>query len=340
MTSVLVAGLAFVLSYLLTRWLIRPDSVLSRLDYPSERSLHEQPTPRGGGLAIALGVLTAVSGILLLHGGSDELAWLALAALVILAISFVDDRSHVHPGIRIAVHFVVAALLIRGGLGLDHLDLPGLRVPFPGVVGVPLTALYVVWMVNLYNFMDGMDGFAGGMALIGFASFAVLAGFAGHYPIMMIGVGTAAAAGGFLIFNFPPARIFMGDVGSSLLGLLAAGLSLWAEKDDVFAIWVGVLIFSPFIVDATVTLVRRLVRGERVWEAHKSHFYQRLVQLGWGHRQTVTREYALMLACAVSALATPMLSAAQRWALLSAWIVVYTTLVLGVRHIESHRNVS
>jgi UDP-N-acetylmuramyl pentapeptide phosphotransferase/UDP-N-acetylglucosamine-1-phosphate transferase len=249
---------------------------------------------------------------------------------MVTGISFVDDLSHVHLGIRISVHILAALTLVASGLVVDRLELPGLAIPVFPWAGAILTCLYVAWLVNLYNFMDGMDGFAGGMAVIGFGAFAVLGLMSGHWQFASISLIVAAAAGGFLLFNFPPARIFMGDLGASLLGFLAAGLSLWASAAVIFPIWVGVLIFSPFIVDASYTLARRLGRRERVWEAHKTHCYQRLVEHGWGHRKTVLWAYALMMLCALSAVAAMHLESGFQWALLSTWVVTYAILIAFV----------
>jgi UDP-N-acetylmuramyl pentapeptide phosphotransferase/UDP-N-acetylglucosamine-1-phosphate transferase len=232
------------------------------------------------------------------------------------------------------VHFLVALLLVYGGYAIDALELPGLRWPLAPWLGAAITCLYVVWLINLYNFMDGMDGFAGGMAVFGFGTFAVL-GALGGAPLFAGASGVvAAAAGGYLLYNFPPARIFMGDAGSSLLGFLAAGLSLWASMAEIFPLWIAVLAFSPFIVDATVTLLRRLSRRERVWEAHKSHCYQRLVELGWGHRKTVLLEYVLMLLCSLSAVAGARLAPAHQWWLLAVWTIVYVILISLVQRLE------
>jgi UDP-N-acetylmuramyl pentapeptide phosphotransferase/UDP-N-acetylglucosamine-1-phosphate transferase len=129
----------------------------------------------------------------------------------------------------------------------------------------------------------------------------------------------------------------MGDVGSSLLGMSAAAFSLWADREGYFPLWVALLVFSPFIVDATVTLLRRLGRGERVWEAHKSHYYQRLVQLGWGHRRTVLAEYVLMAACALSAFVALYAPVAARWTVLGGWLVVYLLVMAWIDQAEVRR---
>jgi len=199
--------------------------------------------------------------------------------------------------------------------------------------------LFVTWAINLYNFMDGMDGFAGGMAVIGFSTLAWLGRV--DEPFMNVCLIVAAANAGFLIHNFPPAKIFMGDTGSTALGFLVAACSLWGSKSGLFPFWVAILVFSPFIVDATATLLRRLLRGERVWEAHRTHYYQRLVLLGWGHRRTVLAEYGLMLACAGSAVVAVHLPPAGQWVLIVGWIVIYSFLMWGVGRLERrHATVS
>jgi hypothetical protein len=175
--------------------------------------------------------------------------------------------------------------LLTANLVPGSLALPGLTLPLPAWVAIFFVLLFVVWMINLYNFMDGMDGFAGGMATIGFSALAWLgwadAGFAAFCLIV------AAASAGFLVHNFPPAKIFLGDTGSIALGFLAAAFSLWGAKDGLFPFWVALLVFSPFIVDATVTSVASPAARRKGLGSAPSHYYQRLVLLGWGHRRTV-----------------------------------------------------
>jgi UDP-N-acetylmuramyl pentapeptide phosphotransferase/UDP-N-acetylglucosamine-1-phosphate transferase len=190
-------------------------------------------------------------------------------------------------------------------------------------------------MVELYNFMDGIDGFAGGMTLVGFGGLAFLSGFGGAYLVAGLSLIVAAAALGFLLFNFPPARIFMGDVGSATLGVLAAILSLWGAQTGAFPFWAAVLVFSPFSVDATVTLARRAWRRERLWRPHTTHYYQRLVRLGWSHREVVLAEYVLMLATAASAVWVVRQPAAAQWALLVTWALLYVALAWMVHALEA-----
>ncbi|MFP4076764.1 MAG: glycosyl transferase, partial [Halochromatium sp.] len=256
----------------------------------------------------------------------SPLPWLDAALLLVAAVSFWDDRAGVSRRLRLLVHLLAALLLWFGGLRWDQLGLPGVDLALPLLLALPLSLLYSVWMINLYNFMDGMDGLAGGMAALGFAALALLGYGAGDPVFAVCCAAVAAAAAGFLTGNWPPARIFLGDVGASSLGLLAAGCSLWGARAGLFPLWLGWLIFSPFIVDATWTLLRRAVNGERPWEAHRSHHYQRLVLAGWGHRRTLHRALALIAATAASAVAAPHLDSTEQWWLIVGWALIFVLI--------------
>jgi UDP-N-acetylmuramyl pentapeptide phosphotransferase/UDP-N-acetylglucosamine-1-phosphate transferase len=332
---VLLAALSVLcLSSWLTKRFCNPASRFYVLDHPNERSLHSLPTPRTGGVAILAAVLGGFVLIALWEEAGKFLPLLGLSAVLMASLSFMDDRRGLPVRVRLLGHLVSAGILVASGLVLNHVSLPGVMWEWPAWMGVIFSFLFLIWMVNLYNFMDGMDGFAGGMAVIGFGTLALLGVLAGNSLFAATGLMIAAATAGFLVFNFPPARIFMGDTGSSVLGLLAGALVLWAARANLFPFWVGLLVFSPFLVDATVTLLRRLLRGERVWQAHKTHYYQRLVQLGWGHRRTVLWEYALMFACCLSALGAQQLDARGQGWILFAWCLVYPALMLGVARLE------
>jgi len=308
------------------------------LDHPKERSLHTRPTPRTGGIAIVTACLVAGStAVFYFDYTRPQIAWLAVAALVVAGTSFLDDRLQLPPAIRIVSHFIAAGVLMYGGFVPDAVTLPGMAWTLPATLAVVVTPLYIVWMINLYNFMDGMDGFAGGMAVFGFGTFAILGVFAGHELFAALNFIVVAAAAGFLLFNFPPARIFMGDTGSSTLGLLAAAFSLWGAEEGIFDFWVGILVFSPFIVDATVTLLRRLWQREKVWKAHKTHYYQRLVQAGWGHRKSVLIEYVIMLGSGITALWAAHATAAAQAAILAIWVLAYFFFFLWVSRVAGRR---
>jgi UDP-N-acetylmuramyl pentapeptide phosphotransferase/UDP-N-acetylglucosamine-1-phosphate transferase len=335
--SILLAAAAILISMLLTQRFCDPASRFHVLDQPNDRSLHTHPTPRSGGLAILSAVyLCGIASIYWLDRSPDfSYGWIGGASLLVAGVSYIDDRLTLPTGLRFIVHTLAAVLIALGGFVINHLEFPGLELSLPYWIGVIFTLLFVVWMLNLYNFMDGMDGFAGGMAVFGFGTFAVMGWTAGHDAFLAVSLIIAAASAGFLFFNFPPARIFMGDVGSSTLGLLAATLSLWGARDGIFPFWIAFLVFSPFIVDATVTLFRRLLRGDKIWQAHKTHFYQRLVQAGWGHRKTVLWEYVLMAACAGSAIWVVRQTETVQWWTIGFWAVVYALLIAMARRLEA-----
>jgi len=300
------------------------------MDHPNERSLHEAPVPRGGGLGILAGLAVAA---VLLAPLPPGMYWAVGLALALGVFSLLDDLYHLSPLVRFLVQGILAGVLVAQETWPAHWPLPG-DLPWPPVMGITFGWLFLVWMANLYNFMDGMDGFAGGMAVIGFGALAILGWMGGDLHYALLCASIAAAAAGFLWFNFPPARLFMGDVGSAALGFLAAGLLLWADCAGLFPLWVGLLVFSPFIVDATVTLLRRLLRGEKVWEAHRSHYYQRLVQMGWGHRKTVLWEYGLMALCALAALWAAQLPPVGQWGVLATVGLIHGLAMLGVEYGE------
>ena len=275
--------LSFVVAFVAARLLLGPFAKFA-LDQPNERSLHERPVPRTGGIAVLAGIAGAV---VLLKGAY----WLPLAlTLVLAALSLVDDLRTMPTPVRLIAHLTAAAVLVGSALWPAH------------PLEVVLLVLGITWITNLYNFMDGSDGLAGGMAVIGFGAYALAAYLAGNAGLAALCVAIAAAAAAFLAHNFPPARIFLGDVGSIPLGFLAGGLGLLGWRDGLWPLWFPVLVFGPFIGDATFTLARRLARRERVWQAHRDHYYQRLVRMGFGHRGTAVIGYLVMAACAGVAL--------------------------------------
>lgn len=335
--AVLAVIFAFALSAWLTWCFCDPRSRLYILDHPNARSLHSHPTPRGGGVAIVVAIVTAGLLIGIAYSALADFLWLGTSLLMLAIVSFLDDRYGLQVTERLLAHIAVACLLLVEGFILYTWQWPGVLWHWSPWLGVGFSLLFILWMINLYNFMDGMDGLAAGMTVIGFSFFAWF-GWAAENPLFFsVSLAIAAAGGGFLVFNFPPARIFMGDVGSSLLGLSAAVLSLWGAQEGMFPFWAAILIFSPFIVDATITLVRRMVRRERFWEAHKTHYYQRLVQLGWSHRKTVLWEYGLMLACGGTALWMVQAEAGTQRLVLAFWVMVYCLLALLVPYLERRR---
>ncbi len=272
------------------------------VDTPNWRSLHTRPVPRVGGW----GVVPAVVGATVVVGGGVRIDY-ALAGMVALAVlSFIDDRRGLPASVRFAVHFIVAGLFVWA---LETGD---------GLWAMIALGVAIVWMTNLYNFMDGLDGLAGGMALFGFAAYAWAA--AGHASeLTVLAAALAGAALGFLLFNFHPAKIFLGDVGSIPLGFMAGALGLYGWRHEVWPLWYPAIVFSPFIADASLTLAKRAVRKEKVWEAHREHYYQRLVRMGMGHRPIALVWYGLMAAAALLGIGMLQLSAFAQYAILVLW---------------------
>ena len=197
--------------------------------------------------------------------------------------------------------------------------------------------LALAWMTNLYNFMDGADGLAGGMTAIGFAAYAMAAASAAS-PIAPILFAICGAAAAFLAFNFPPAKVFMGDAGAIPLGFLAGALGLLGWQDGIWPAWFPVLVFSPFIVDATVTLWRRLLKGEKIWQAHREHGYQRLILTGWSRRRLVWVAWVLMAATALTALVARNVSSTLQVGALLLWVAIYTGAWKVIDKRATHRN--
>lgn len=328
---VLPAGIAFVISACAVRVLMTQAGRWGLLDKANERSLHSGSKPRTGGLGILLGI--ACGSLAATAMGYPVAHWLSLllAGVLLACVSLIDDLRDVPPLPRFVVHLMAAATPVLAGFGLGTFAVPGASLELGVVSSMLLTVVFVVWSINLYNFMDGMDGFAGGMTVLGFGFLGLLGTMNGDVAFSMACAVVAAAAAGFLLFNFPPARVFMGDAGAATLGFLAAAFILWADSAKVAPLWVGVMIFAPFFVDATVTVVQRASRRERIWEAHRTHYYQRVVQAGWSHRRAVLLEYGLMIGCGGSAVLIVDSSPTLQWAVLSSWLGVFVLCAILVR---------
>lgn len=284
------------------------------IDIPNDRSLHALPTPRVGGWGI---VPVCVAALVVL---APRLWLIAAAAVGLAAMSQIDDRRGLPARVRFSAHLAAVVALI---------------VVFPAdapwwlLVGV---GFVMVWLTNLYNFMDGADGLAGGMALFGFGAYTVAAliGVNPSSDLSVAGAAVAGAAFGFLLLNFHPARLFLGDAGSIPLGFLAGALGYWGWRTGVWPIWFPALVFSPFIADASVTLLRRLLRGEKFWQAHREHYYQRMVRAGVGHRRTALYWYLIMLAGIIVAVWAKGRPELQQWLSFFVWYGVLACIGLVI----------
>lgn len=308
-TSLLIAAfLAFAAALLLVRGLSGSKLRNAVIDIPNSRSLHVSPTPRTGGIGLMLGA--AFAWIVMAAGA---LAALAAIAALLAAVFLIDDVRGLPVPVRFAVQFAAAAAFVWW-LAPNPLWL------------APLLVVGIVWSANLYNFMDGSNGLAGGMTAIGFAGYAIAARLGGAPDIALDSAIIAGAAAGFLYWNFDPARIFLGDAGSIPLGFLAATLGVLGWQRGAWPFWLPLLVFAPFWIDASLTLFRRWHRGKKLSEAHRSHYYQRLIQSGWSHRKLALAEYALMSAAVATAILlrkSPPLAVVATlalWAVAFAWI--------------------
>lgn len=284
-----VVALSFVLTGLMRRYAL----YRQLLDHPNERSSHSAPTPRGGGVAI---VMAFIAGLVL----GESVSAAATIALIgggmgVALVGFIDDHGHIAARWRLLAHFCCAAWILYW-IGVPRFEWMGVAADI-GPAAAVLAALYLVWMLNLYNFMDGIDGIAGIEALtVGVGGTAVywLAGGSMGSDVDLPAL-VAAASLGFLLWNFPPARIFMGDAGSGFLGLMLGAVSLQAAIARPGLFWCWLVLLGVFIVDATLTLIRRLLRGERVYEAHRSHAYQHASREFGAHRPVTLAVAALNL---------------------------------------------
>jgi len=265
---------AVCISFFLTAAL-RKYAISRRLmDVPNARSSHVVATPRGGGVAIVVAFI--VSLVFLDAAGlitTSVFFSSAGAGLWIALIGFMDDHGHVAARWRLLGHFGASVWLLGWMSGLPPIALFGLHIDM-GWAGHVLAAFYLVWLLNLYNFMDGIDGIASVEAMCACLGACLLYWLVGLDSLIWGPLLLAASVAGFLYWNFPSAKIFMGDAGSGFLGIMLGGLSLQAAWVSAPMLWAWLILLGVFIVDATFTLFRRLFRGEKIYEAHRSHAYQ------------------------------------------------------------------
>jgi UDP-N-acetylmuramyl pentapeptide phosphotransferase/UDP-N-acetylglucosamine-1-phosphate transferase len=254
-----------------------------------------------------------------LASGTFPLPAVALIAALLAAIFLLDDVKGLPVPVRFAAQMLAALALLW------------LAVPVHPLL-FPLVAIGIVWCCNLYNFMDGSNGLAGGMAVIGFGALMIGAISSGDSEVALAAGIVAAAAAGFLVWNFDPARIFLGDAGSIPLGFLAAAIGLVGVVRGTWPFWLPLLVFSPFVVDSGLTLIWRALDGEKLSQAHKRHYYQRLIRSGWSHRRLALTAYAVMLAAAVTGLFARDRSALVVVNMLLLWAGIYAVLALAIDH--------
>jgi Fuc2NAc and GlcNAc transferase len=275
---ILAAGIAFFIS----SWLIHNGNKLALMDVPNQRSSHAKPTPKGGGIGIVAGILAAMAGCFLTGLLETDAQYLAMivSSSGMAVLGLMSDRVHLSAILRLIIQAVFAGVVVFFLGRPFSFEIAGYVVN-PGFWGICLALLWLVAITNFYNFMDGIDGLAAMQGIVAGIAIAFFGIILRQDALIPMGLILAGATLGFLLLNISPAKIFMGDVGSYSIGFYIAAGGLLNER-----LWVPVgIILGVFIFDTVVTLIRRIKNGERWLDAHKSHFYQRAVQLGYTHRQ-------------------------------------------------------
>ena len=333
----------FTLSYMLAGWYRRYALRRDILDIPNARSSHVTPTPRGGGLSFVLSFLGASLAFFLLFPEREAL-WLALVGGggMVALLGWLDDRYDLSSGVRFLFQGLAAAWALYWLGGLPELSLGSASLTL-GWFGYPLAWLGVVWMLNLYNFMDGIDGLTSGQGVIVTTTVGFLL-LAQHPELAFVALILGSAILGFLVWNWPPAKIFMGDVGSGFLGFVFALLAIYSENTGALPLLSWFALFAVFFIDATATLILRTLRGERWYEAHNTHAYQKAVQAGLSHRQVTLTilliGVALSVVTIIGTLQPPLLLPLVAFAvaaLLVLWWAVSVKGILGQQHFVERR---
>lgn len=291
------------------------------LDFPTQRSLHVKPTPRIGGI---VAVPVAVFWAWWLTGFFPILL---ITTMGLCIVSWFDDRQGLPISFRLLFHVIAASVLILRNYHDSN-----------SILFFILAVFTLSWVINLYNFMDGIDGLAGGMGVVGFGALGLALIHTTSPHLGMLCFCISGSVLGFLILNFYPAKIFLGDAGSVSLGFLAGAIAVEGIKRQLWTIYFPLIIFSPFIADATVTLLKRIFFKEKFWQAHREHYYQRLVRMGFGHRLTAIIEYAAMVLSALVAWCSLHIPASLQWLPCTIWYLILGYAMYRIDKVWKMRN--
>jgi UDP-GlcNAc:undecaprenyl-phosphate GlcNAc-1-phosphate transferase len=326
---------SFLTAYVGTLLLLKVRVKGRFVDVPSERSSHDVVKPRFGGIALVSSFFL-VFGFLLARERemSGFLPFLAGAALIFVA-GVLDDRRSLPVVFRLMAQIAATVILVRAGNVVDHIYVPLAGTIELDVLSVPFTILFILASINFYNFIDGIDGLAAGSACIVSGFLALIAYMLGHGALALVCLAVAGSSLGFLQFNFPPSRLFMGDGGSTFLGYFFAFAAITGNRlVPEMPFFITVLLLSSLYLDAGVTLLRRLFRGEKILQPHRTHYYQRLLALGFNHKQVTVLEYGLTILLGTSALIFFKAGGFFPIFLCVCWLAVFTSLMLKVRGLE------
>jgi len=322
-----------VMTGLVLGWFLRTDSVFLSKDEPSSRGLHDHVVPRGGGLAIfGCVAIAGVMAHLLQSSINVDLDLLAIVSLTGIGVmGFLDDRFSLGVGLRLIAGLTLTTLLAVGSIGDHSLVLFGQT--FDWSFGVVLLAgtIGLFWLMNLFNFMDGADGVAGVQGLIASGALAIWFAASGQEFLAVLNVGLAGACFGFLWFNWAPARVFMGDVGSLALGAWFGAMSLIGVSESGLPAEAFLILLGVFVFDATLTLVHRLLKRKRITQAHREHLYQKLILAGWSHGKVAVLIGAMAFVAAVLATLVVWNPEHGLWFFLVALVMLLGYAILAIR---------
>jgi UDP-GlcNAc:undecaprenyl-phosphate GlcNAc-1-phosphate transferase len=327
--------IAFGVSYLGTLGLLRIPMARGFIDVPNERSSHESPKPRFGGVAIVVAFYAALGWLWSVRPETGSFLPLVVGSALLFLTGVLDDWRGLSVKARFAAQIVAAITLVSFGISLDHIYIPAVGNIDLGWFGIPLTVLFIVGSINFYNFIDGIDGLAAGSAFIAAGVLALIAMMLGHVHLSLLFLAVAGSTIGFLQFNFPPSRLFMGDSGSTFLGFFfayaaVAGNSLSPE----LPVFIPLLVLSSLYLDAGLTLFNRFLKRENIFQAHHTHYYQRLLSLGLNHKQVTLLEYLVVILLGVSAIVY--FKAGRYFPVFVSvcWVTLFTLAILKIRALE------
>lgn len=326
---------AFFLSYLSTQALLRVRVTKGFVDVPNERSSHEAPKPRTGGVAIVLSFYAVLIYLFIAVPQTRSFLPFAFASGILFLTGVIDDWRGLGVRLRFGMQLVAVLAVVSSGLVLDHVYIPAVGVVHFGWFSIPLTCLFVLVCINFYNFIDGIDGLAAGSAFIATGFLALIAMLLGHGFLGLVFLAVAGSAVGFLQFNFPPSRLFMGDSGSTFLGFFFACAAITGNRlNPELPVFIPILILSSLFLDAGLTLFNRLMKKENIFKAHHTHYYQRLLSLGLNHKQVTLLEYGLVILLGVSAVMYFKAGAYFPVFLSVCWLTLFTLVILKIRGLE------
>ena len=321
--------LVTLLSWVLVRWVIAYLTHRDIVDTPNNRTLHTGSVPRGGGLVIAVLLVTSCLLIALFYASLVFFIALALLMAAWASLGWYDDQHDLTPQLRFPIQILLAIATVATLGWVNTIQSVQL-----GWFGPVLTVIGILWMANLYNFMDGMDGLAASQAIVGSVTLSFWFLRVGNIGLSTVCVVVAAACYGFLLWNWRPAKVFMGDVGSITLGAFFATMIVLAANRHDFPVLSLLILFAVFIADASITLLRRAWHREKIWLPHRTHYYQRLANIGVSHQLIVCAAIFLMLICSLLATISVLYRDMIGVALVSVGILFASVIAL-VRWLES-----